>query len=260
MDDLGRCAGRRRCEGREMAERQHIDSDGPLLQGKGQRDGWPGPHGDPTSRGAPRCAAGLRPAPRLGRNSHSSRDHRVTVAARPSSGSAPASNREHAAPSADPTYSAVRGPGRRRWPFSPTPASGVVRSGQVRPVPFGLVKLPWPTTTVRCSQMPRSAPHGTTHGPRRGPKACPVALQEDRPSLPLSRVSGSRIDGAVGISPAIDAELRGWRSDRVALAGPSECAPGFDGLPNPAVALDAVQFAPPSCSPCCRAVSLRAGH
>src|SRR4051812_12929416 len=41
---------------------------------------------------------------------------------------------------------------------------------------------------------------------------------------------------------------------------PGQCAPALDALPNPAVAIGAVHLAPPSCGPCCAAMSLCARH
>jgi hypothetical protein len=60
---------------------------------------------------------------------------------------------------------------------------------------------------------------------------------------------------------------RNWTADLAAVqpgattnSRPGQRAPGFDALPNPAVAIGAVHLAPPSCGPCCCAVSLCARH
>ena len=61
---------------------------------------------------------------------------------------------------------------------------------------------------------------------------------------------------AAGSTPPIAAVQPGTTTNSVG----GQFAPGLDGLPNPAVAIGAVDLAPPPCGPCCTAVSLCTRH
>jgi hypothetical protein len=94
---------------------------------------------------------------------------------------------------------------------------------------------------------------------------------EDRRRLrsapPLSRSLEVHIRPQLRCSQFAGAEENNMKADLAAVqlgtttnSVGGQFAPGLDGLPNPAVAIGAVDLAPPSCGPCCRALSLCTRH